>query len=149
MGYFLLLKVMAPDGMHKLSYQKPVFQTAKIVKTNISSQGALTNESDNYIEIDDMKNNSLTNESLFHRLNEWSSGAKIFDKNDLDLNKIQYLEFMFDSFPIYVCLCQGIDDPYCFVRIFSAKKIDYAVEKTYNRYNPYYDLDMTIWIFDP
>ena len=145
MGYILSLKIKVPDNKQNISYQSAVFYTAKIVKTNIQSGDTLTNENDNFFEIDDKKNNSLLDEDLFNTFFDWRNGKKIFEKNALDLNKIQYLEFKYDSFPIYVCLCQGIEDPYCFIRIFPDQKVNYVVEKTSNGVNPIYDLEMTLW----
>lgn len=147
MGYLLTLEILAPELGDKIIYKKTVFQSAKCTTNILSGETLQLKEDQNFFFlIEDTMNDSLLDENVFHLFYEWRNGIKPFDKNILDINKIQYIEFEYESSPFYVCLCQGTSESYCFLKLFPESQFNYIVEKKYLSMNSYYELDMRLWI---
>ena len=144
MGYILSLKIHIPDDKNTIIYKKETFYSAKLLQTTLNQGEAIPKDKESIFIIDDQNNQTLLNEILFDTFIDWRNEEKLFDKAILDHHNTQYLEMSFDSMPMFVCLCQGLTEPYCFVRIFPDIPRNYVVEKFSEFNGSIYCLDIII-----
>ena len=116
MGYFLQLQFIVTNKDHKVKFINECLKTAKMTESNVKPGELLQMEKDAIFMLDDKNNNSVVGWEFFNKFFDWEHGLKEFDKKELV--NFQYLEFNIDEKPVYVCLCNGIDDTYCQIHIF-------------------------------
>ena len=119
---------------------------AKVIESNINFDEEISKKEDIFLLIDDKFNFSLLDEKLFDKFVLWKNGLEDFGIQEI--KNLQYLELEVDKESVFICLCTGIEESYCFARVWPISQVDPVIETKIEYIHDYYDQDMKMTFFN-
>lgn len=115
MGYTLFLKITNENANYPLIFIGDHLSTAKIVEKNVTPNQKVNFLEQIFLKIDDKKNGTLLESNLKQKFFDWENGVMGYEEKDFA--SLQFLKFEINSIALYLFLCPGLDDSYCYLRI--------------------------------